>query len=88
MKIYSPSGLVVGSTRQYDEVHPRSTLFAVCIRCEGTGARSYDVAPWVPPVAKTAPGLVHAEVDVTCDHCGGSGLARVLGGHHSSGDRG
>lgn len=76
-KIYSPSGLVVGSTREYVEVHARGATFAVCVRCGGTGHRTYDVAPWVAPVATVPAGCSEAEVEVQCDMCTGSGLVRV-----------
>jgi len=31
-KIYSPSGLVVGSTKDYIEVRPLRAAFAVCVK--------------------------------------------------------
>ena len=63
-------------TTQMGSVRATDSTFETCPRCGGSGCKTHEVAPWVRPVAQLEGGYVEAEVTVTCDACGGSGLVR------------
>jgi len=68
--------LSIEDDEQTGSVRHTDSTFETCQRCGGSGCKTHEVAPWVRPVAKLDGGYVEAEVTVTCDACGGSGLVR------------